>query len=88
MNEKFYSKRAARLKLGVSRARYEQLIEAGFLSEPFKLTRTSRPVHTETQLRRCEMNLTEIASREHLTRAKADRKPIKPLSEKLFQEIF
>lgn len=86
MSEKIYSKTAARLRLGISRVRYQQLIEAGILGEPFVLVENSRPVHTETQLRRCEVNLIAISSKEHLRRAR-NPKAIKPLSDKILQEI-
>ena len=70
----------------VSRARYGQLIKAALLDKPFEIVPGSRPVHTESQIRRCEKSLYEMALSTARTSGKTRRRT-KPLSEKLLSEI-
>lgn len=84
--EKLYSKAAARRRLGISRARYEQFIESGILPAPFAIVEGSRPIHTESQIARAESNLYERALSNLRNRTPGAR-PVKPISEKHAAEI-
>lgn len=82
-----YTKQAAIKRLGVSRARYEQLIESGILPKPVALIPGARPIHTERQIQTAERNLEEMMMRDFYAARERDRakgykptKPIKPLA--------
>lgn len=83
LNETIYTKRAAIKRLGVTRARYEQLLQAGILPKPIVLVPGSRPIHTESQIVTAEANLARRAmERFHeLAKKRAEKgyKPIKPI---------
>lgn len=90
MSETLLSKAKTRARLEIGRARYEQLVAGGILEKPFELTSGGRPVHSESQILRCERALRDLAVRDYLERQRQfskEHKPMKPLSEKLLAEI-